>query len=250
MSGITPEMLMALPPEYFMESNPASRHLQNTSVAVIVIATVVFILFVISTHMTHEHSPVEMYFLMPVAYLGVMGIAVIGIRKLNCPIRAAKIGSNRNAVLVQIGGLGRHRAYHILNSPDTEKKFLQLQSATELIYMVCVTFPKIAFLTLYLRIFTDRLVRALSWVIIAALLLFFVTGIVVSFTVCRPYAYRWNNTIHGSCGNVIAYYRWASFPSIITDVFILIIPIPSIWKMHLAKSKKIGVLVTFMVGSL
>jgi hypothetical protein len=153
-------------------------------------------------------------------------------------------------VLVQIGGLGRHFAYYILNDPQTIKRYLKLQTGVELIYMASITFPKIALLTLYLRIFVDRVARALTWIMIGVLVMFFISGLGLGLGLCRPYAFKWDKTINGTCGDIMAGYRWMSIPSITTDVFILLIPIPTIWKLQLSKLKKIGVLFTFLVGGL
>jgi hypothetical protein len=79
MVTMTPEQLMALPPEYMAEVNPNAHQLFNTSVGFIVVDTVILILFIISTRMAREPSPVELYFLIPVGYLTVIGNALIGI---------------------------------------------------------------------------------------------------------------------------------------------------------------------------
>jgi NADH:ubiquinone oxidoreductase subunit 3 (subunit A) len=78
---MTPAQLMVLPPEYLMEVNPNSRQLYNTLIAFIVVDTIVLILFLISTTMALGQSLVELYVLIPLGYLGVLGIALAGIRK-------------------------------------------------------------------------------------------------------------------------------------------------------------------------
>ncbi|KAF2439273.1 hypothetical protein P171DRAFT_422933 [Karstenula rhodostoma CBS 690.94] len=129
-------------------------------------------------------------------------------------------------------------------------RYLQLQTGVEIIYMASITFPKIALVTLYLRIFLGRITRALAWIIIGVLVMFFISGLILALALCRPYAFKWNKTINGTCGDILAGYRWISIPSIITDVFILIIPIPTIWKLQLNKLKKTGIFITFLVGGL
>lgn len=148
------------------------------------------------------------------------------------------------------GGLGRHLAYHLLNNPDTITMYLKLQTGVEIIYMASVTFPKIAILLFFLRIFVDRVVRALVWVLVIVMVMFFIAGLILALALCRPYAFKWDKTIHGTCGDIMAGYRWVSIPSIVTDFFILVIPIPVIWKLQMNRGKKIGVILTFMVGGL
>jgi phosphoglycerol transferase MdoB-like AlkP superfamily enzyme len=81
MVGLTPAELMALPPEYLMEVNPIARRMYNTGIAFVVVDTIMFLLFIVSTRMARQPAPLELYFLMPVGYLAVVGIALAGICK-------------------------------------------------------------------------------------------------------------------------------------------------------------------------
>jgi hypothetical protein len=107
-------------------------------------------------------------------------------------------------VLVEIGGLGRHIAYHLLNDPNTFVNFLKLQTGVEIIYMASITLPKIAILMLYLKIFVDRKARFLAWVMLVILVMFFFGGLLLATLLCRPYAFKWDKTIDGKCGNIMA----------------------------------------------
>ena len=107
-----------------------------------------------------------------------------------------------------------------------------------------------AILTLYLKIFIGRVTRGLTWMMGVILAMFFFSGLILALALCRPYAFKWDKTIHGTCGDIMAGYRWISIPSLITDFFILVIPIPTIWKLQMNKYKKFGLFVTFLTGSL
>ncbi|KUJ07887.1 uncharacterized protein LY89DRAFT_789535 [Mollisia scopiformis] len=227
---------MASQADYFAEVNPTSREMYHTAMAFIVIDTLVFGLFLASMYRQRKRqrnkNEIGIYFLMSVAYISVLGNALVGV------------------LLVKIGGVGRHVAFWESTDPDTFTKFLQLQTGIEIIYMASITAPKIAILTLYLKIFTDRLARQLTWIMGVILVMFLLSGLVLALALCKPYEYKWNKTIHGKCGDIMAGYRWISIPSIITDFFILIIPIPTIWKLRVDTYKKVGVLITFLTGSL
>ena len=69
--------------------------------------------------------------------------------------------------------------------------------------------------------------------------------------VCKPIAYSWNTTIPGGyCGDIMASYRWASLPNLITDAAILLLSLSVIWKLHIGLSQKIGLTLTFVTGSM
>jgi hypothetical protein len=45
-------------------------------------------------------------------------------------------------------------------------------------------------------------------------------------------------------------FRYGSIPNIVTDVVMLILPMPLIWGLHVSTKVKIGLLVTFLLGSM
>ncbi len=86
----------------------------------------------------------------------------------------------RTQVTVKVGCSGRHIVYYMLYHPAQIETYLKFQTTIEFLYCVAATVPKIAILSLYLRIFPDRLVRGLTWaVIIAIVLQWFSMGVVV-----------------------------------------------------------------------
>ncbi|MCJ1270947.1 hypothetical protein MMC22_010846 [Lobaria immixta] len=68
---------------------------------------------------------------------------------------------------------------------------------------------------------------------------------------CRPYARAWDATITtGSCINRPAVYVATAVSNIVTDLFILVIPIPMVIKLKIPMQQKIGLASMFAVGSL
>ncbi len=87
--------------------------------------------------------------------------------------------------------------------------------------------------------------------------MFLVVGLAISifFTTifqCSPVAYAWNKSVsdHGKCINVVAYFRWISLPNILTDLVMLVLPLPLLWKLHTSLGQKIGLTFIFVIGSL
>lgn len=68
---------------------------------------------------------------------------------------------------------------------------------------------------------------------------------------CRPFARAWDATITtGSCINRPAVYVATAVSNIVTDIFILIIPIPIVVNLKIPMQQKIGLACMFAVGSL
>lgn len=73
------EQLLQLSPEYLSQDN--SRRLIDTTIAILVVTTVVFTLFVISRLIHHAKDPWDVWILLPFSYLCILGLAVLGIRE-------------------------------------------------------------------------------------------------------------------------------------------------------------------------
>lgn len=155
-------------------------------------------------------------------------------------------------MMVKIAGAGHHLIYLAETNPEAIVNWLKIQTGDELIYMSAVTLPRIAICILYLRIFTDRKVRMMTWIVIViAFLHWFGSGILANFLLCRPYSYKWDKSIEGGwCGNTVAGYQFVSLPNIIIDVALIVLPISSLWRLQISRSRKIGIFLTFMTGCL
>lgn len=154
--------------------------------------------------------------------------------------------------MVQFGGAGTHAAYFLINDPTVITRYLQLQTATEFVYMAAVTVPKVALLLLYLRIFADRRVRIVTWTVVGVVIThFWTSGVIVGLTICHPFQYKWDKSISdGYCGDLMAAYRYISIPNFVTDLMIIFLPISTLWNLQMGKSRKIGIVLTFLTGSL
>lgn len=148
---------------------------------------------------------------------------------------------------VRYGGAGRHVQ---AVSPETIVAFLKLQLVTGSINGLAILLPKLCILTLYLRAFSTRIYRRLTYLIGVAVILLVITSELITLTGCRPFAYNWDKTIKGGhCPDNLAIYRWISVPNIATDVAMLILPLSIIWRLHLGRAQKVGLTITFLTGS-
>ena len=124
--------------------------------------------------------------------------------------------------------------------------------AAPVMYAPAVTFPKIAILAVFLRIFIDKPSRMICYIMIVVTVITCVINISLSIWQCSPPAYAWNKKIAGGrCDvDVEAHLRYGSVPNIVTDVVMLILPLPLIWTLRTSARIKWGLTVTFATGSL
>jgi hypothetical protein len=150
---------------------------------------------------------------------------------------------------VKYGGVGRH--LHYVSKQQRIEWLKSTYLAIPLLYIFSVSLPKLAIIHIYLQIFTDKYLRLCCWATGAILVIGPVALIPAIALQCRPAGYLWNKSIPGGhCVNQAHLIRYASLPNVVTDVFMLIIPIPLTWTLHASVKVKIGLLLTFLVGSL
>ena len=120
-----------------------------------------------------------------------------------------------------------------------------------ILYSLAVAFPKLSILALYLRIFTEKRYRISTWVLAAIIS---GTAVTVSLTAvfqCSPVPYAWDKSISGgNCIDVASFYIYISIPNVITDVAILLLPLPMIFKLHTNQSQKVGLSIVFLLGTM
>lgn len=77
-----------------------------------------------------------------------------------------------------------------------------------------------------------------------------IAAILADIFLCTPVSYFWDKTIKGHCLNFTAvYFSNASF-NIISDLVIMIIPIPVLKSLQLPIRQKIGLMLIFGVAAL
>lgn len=80
MATLTPDELRALPPEFLAENNNSQR-LIDTSIAFIVIPTIIYVLFLFSRTLCARRNGWETWVLYPLSYLLTIGVCILGICK-------------------------------------------------------------------------------------------------------------------------------------------------------------------------
>ena len=118
------------------------------------------------------------------------------------------------------------------------------------LYPLAIASIKVSTLLLYLRIFPGRQFRLWLWSVGLFVAIF--TGIQVlgSIFQCRPIRKAWDPLVDEHCIQVDLLYLICGGMSILTDVMILIAPIPSLWRLHMGIRQKIQSMSIFCIGGL
>ncbi|MCJ1438914.1 hypothetical protein MMC27_008304 [Xylographa pallens] len=67
--------------------------------------------------------------------------------------------------------------------------------------------------------------------------------------ICKPIAFNWDTTIEGgSCANETQAFEAVGILNLLTDIAIIILPMPWLWTLQLPITKKIGLTAIFGIG--
>ena len=109
---------------------------------------------------------------------------------------------------------------------------------------------KVSILHLYVSIFPNIAFRRICYALMAVSALYVVGVILDTFLMCQPFAFNWDHTIEGSCGNQTLALLLTGALNLIIDVAIVILPLPVLWRLQMPVARKLGVSAMFSVGAL
>ncbi|KAF2758477.1 hypothetical protein EJ05DRAFT_475786 [Pseudovirgaria hyperparasitica] len=171
-------------------------------------------------------------FLMVLAWLTVTGLCIDGL-------------------LAPRWGAGRRIAWVMTNEPEQIPNFgRNAFYAVPITFTIASVLPKISVLVLYLRIFIDKFSRIACWILIAALGIATVINCFLVGFQCNGQEYSWELTKPGRhCLNFQALLIWGPFINIVTDVAMLLLPIPVVRKLQVSNHVRLGLYATFLIAS-
>ncbi|MCJ1250588.1 hypothetical protein MMC30_007816 [Trapelia coarctata] len=127
---------------------------------------------------------------------------------------------------------------------------LKITFALEWIYPTAVLLPKLSIVCLYLRIFTSKFAQVSSYTLLVVLISTWISFVVAATVQCFPIAYAWDKSLKGQCFNQTAFYSASNVPNTVTDLAMLLLPMPTIWGLQISKFRKLGLTMIFVTGSI
>ncbi|KAF2236137.1 hypothetical protein EV356DRAFT_565867 [Viridothelium virens] len=148
-------------------------------------------------------------------------------------------------------GVGRHMEFVIQYPEKIAYWYKSSLIALPIMYAIAVSLPKCAILVVYLRIFVDKASRWCTYLVMVVIVSNATATIPACIWKCHPISHGWNPAAspNGWCDNIEALFRYGTLANIITDVAMLILPMPLIWKLRTNRATKVGLTVTFVIGS-
>ncbi|GAM88122.1 hypothetical protein ANO11243_061530 [Dothideomycetidae sp. 11243] len=156
----------------------------------------------------------------------------------------------RRLVALKIAGLGHHTV--VLEDTDPEKvaQWQKMLIVTPILYSAAICFAKLTILVFYARIFVTKFQRFATFAIMGFVIATAVADIIATGFQCVPLERFWNRKIPGHCFNYNMFYRYGSLPNPISDILMLVLPLPVVWGLRSSVKVKVGLTFTFLTGSL
>lgn len=126
---------------------------------------------------------------------------------------------------------------------------MQITMAFQLLYLNSLGVIKLSVLSFYLRVFVSKGVRVVIKITMGAVVLWAVVHGLGMVFICSPVSYQWDMTHKGTCGNKIALYASLIITNIVTDIFIMALPVYTIWHLQMRASEKLGLAACFTLGT-
>ena len=107
---------------------------------------------------------------------------------------------------------------------------------------------KIAILLFYHRLFPSTTFRKVTYGIGTFVLLNLVSNFLAFLLQCLPVSSFWQPQIQHHCITQDPFYLSVAALSLVSDVFILIMPMPMVWGLNISRQRKIGLSLVFLLG--
>ena len=125
---------------------------------------------------------------------------------------------------------------------------LKMLIAYEIIYSTSMSFIKLSVLFFYLRVFVNHSLRTATKAAIVLVCLWCAGNFLQVFLICQPFLRVYDPTVPGVCGDQIASFIAIGAYNIITDVIILILPMPTLWSLNMSTMAKFSLTCVLLAG--
>ncbi|KAF3768837.1 hypothetical protein M406DRAFT_239568, partial [Cryphonectria parasitica EP155] len=144
-------------------------------------------------------------------------------------------------------GLG----FHVLQvQPDHIVRMAQLLLAAEIMYAWNLCLTKVSILFLFSRTFRalSARSRAYLWATGSLVVIWAITATFIYVFMCVPVQKIWDPSLPGTCMDQTTIWIVTMIPTVVTDLAILLFPIPQIWALTFRPIEKVALAIVFAQG--
>ena len=154
-------------------------------------------------------------------------------------------GLNINEIIAVHYGFGRHQ---LMLSLDQIKNFLLNDWTIQIIFACAISVTRFSLLVFYHRLFPVKRFTIIAIIIGVVLIIWWLGFLFAIVFSCRPIASYWNKAIVDRCINEHTLSWGITGSELGVNVIMLVLPIPWLWDLRLAWSKKLALIGIFLLG--
>ncbi|KAI0096600.1 hypothetical protein GGR51DRAFT_543181 [Nemania sp. FL0031] len=126
--------------------------------------------------------------------------------------------------------------------------FTQLLYAVDLLFATVITLLKISILHFYITLFPKKSFHRLVYISMFCCVVFWFGSFFGTAFLCTPPQKKWFTNIEGHCNDEVTMYVSIVAGDLATDLIIIALPMPTLWRLHMPMSRKIPILFAFGLG--
>ncbi|KAI0552561.1 hypothetical protein F4679DRAFT_581464 [Xylaria curta] len=152
---------------------------------------------------------------------------------------------------VFIGAIGVHADKLQATSPWVLTLYTVLFIPGQILWAAANTSVKLSILSLYAVIFPSKTFCRVCYATMVVSAAYFLSVLLETFLLCDPVQFNWDKTIpNGKCHNQNLAYLLAGITNIVIDAFIVALPVPKLYGLHIPLAKRIAIGAMFGLGAL
>ncbi|MCJ1351247.1 MAG: hypothetical protein MMC33_001230 [Icmadophila ericetorum] len=152
-------------------------------------------------------------------------------------------------VMVYYVSLGNAMGRHFI-LVRSRKEFILTEVTFASLYILAITFVKLSVLFLYRRLFPPCWFQYALIGTGAGLCIYCTSFIIVGILQCVPIDSFWESNVEGKCIKYGVLSLTGGIINVVTDVVILTLPMPLLWRLNVSKREKWQVILAFLMGGI
>ncbi|KAF3002247.1 hypothetical protein E8E14_006260 [Neopestalotiopsis sp. 37M] len=179
-------------------------------------------------------------------FVGVFTPVQIVLVALRCYARSITARSVRQSAV------GHHIGYLEETNPEAVTLFFKYLVAVSAWYYVTIWISKVAICLLYRRLFPQKTVHVIVTITLGILISTSIACLIADLAACKPFSANWAPPAVQAvqCIDKETLFIWSTLPNIVTDVIMLVLPLPIVWRLHTSTQMKGALTITFLIGSM
>lgn len=143
--------------------------------------------------------------------------------------------------------------YELHQSGFDRSQIIQTLLAFAVLYVVALGLAKLAIIMLYYRLLkTFRMWKYILWILAGCICITSTALVLAVILACHPIQEGWNNDLSrtNACSRRTSIHLGTAIANVTSDVMLILVPIVSLWSLHIPLLQKIGVICLCGIGCL